>query len=145
MSLDLRCLRCQGSGAGVSVERLLSMNTDEVEIVMDHHIDSILYLPVGTGWQQQKCESLGLVFLHGNNLQCKDPMRIGTSQAPKANFRIRGDGNCLFRSIAQIPTRSQNDHQEVRLQVTSHMSHNLRITDLACLLDPNERMEIYLM
>ena len=32
--------------AGVSVERLFSMNTDEVEIVMDHHIDSILYLPV---------------------------------------------------------------------------------------------------
>ena len=28
--------------AGVSVEGLLSMNTDEVKIVMDHHIDSIL-------------------------------------------------------------------------------------------------------
>ena len=75
--------------AGVLVERLLSMNTDEVEIVMvDHHIDSILYLPVGTGWQLQKCESLGLVFLHKNNLQCKDPMRVVISQAPKANFRI---------------------------------------------------------
>ena len=133
--------------AGVSVERLLSMNTDEVEIVMDHHIDAVLYLPVGTctGWQQQKCESLGLVFLHGINLQCKDPMRVGISQAPKANYRIRGDGNCLFRSIAQILTGSQDDHQEVRLLVTSHMSHNLTITHHARLLDPNETMEIYLM
>ena len=102
---------------------------------MDHHIDSILYLPVGTGWQQQKCESLGLVFLHGNNLQCKDPMRVGISQAR----------NCFFRSIAQILTGSSCDHQEVRLLVTSHMSHNLTITDHARLLDPNETMEIYLM
>ena len=131
--------------AGVSVDRLLSMKTDEVEIVMDHHIDSILYLPIGTGWQQEKCESLGLIFLHGNSLQCKDSMRVGISQAAKANYRIREDGNCFFRSIAQILTGSQDDHQEVRLLVTSHMSHNLTITDHARLLDPNETMEIYLM
>ena len=85
--------------AGVSVDRVLSMNTDEVELVMDHNIDSILYLPVNTGWQQQKCESLGLVFLHGNNLKCKDPMRVGISQAPKANFRIRGDENCFLEVL----------------------------------------------
>ena len=36
----------------------------------------------------------------------------GVSQAPVAVGRIKGDGNCIFRSIAQTLTGSQEDHEE---------------------------------
>ena len=37
---------------------------------------------------------------------------IGISQAPVAVGRIKEDGNCFFRSIAQTLTGSQEDHEE---------------------------------
>ena len=44
---------------GVTVEKLLSFNSDEpsesLEVVMDDQIDLIIYLPVSTDWQQEKC------------------------------------------------------------------------------------------
>ena len=39
---------------------------------------------------------------------------IGISQATLAIGRIKGAGNCLFRSIAQTLTGSQEDHDEIR-------------------------------
>ena len=131
---------------GVTVEILLSLNTDEpfksLEVVMDDEIDSIIYLPVSTDWQQEKCRLLGLsAYIHGNNISLKiQSRRIGISLSPLATFRIKGDGNCFFRSLAQVLTGSQDDHEEVRLLVTSYMAHNSTIPELACFLDPNETM-----
>ena len=50
---------------GVTVEKLLSLNTDgnSLQIVMGDQIDSILYLPTGSEWQQEKCRLLGLSFI----------------------------------------------------------------------------------
>ena len=85
----------------VTVGKLLSLNIDEpfksLEVVMDDQIDLIIYLPVSTDWQHEKCRLLGLSFIHpGNNIKSKDLVRIGISQAPLATFRIKGDGNCFF-------------------------------------------------
>ena len=124
------------------------MNTDEpfksLEVVIVDEIDSIIYPPVSTDWQQEKCRLLGLSYIHGNNIKSKDPVRIGVSQSPLATFRIKGDGNCFFRSLAQVLTGSQDDHEEVRLLVTSYMAYNSMIHELACFLDPNETMDKYL-
>ena len=53
-------------------------------------------------------------------------------------------GTVFFRSLAQVLTGSQDDHEEVRLLVTSYMAHNSTIPELACFLDPNETMDKYL-
>ena len=63
---------------------------------MDDQIDSIIYLPVITDWQHEKCR---LFFIRGNDINSKELVRIGISQAPSATFRIKGDGNCFFRSL----------------------------------------------
>ena len=67
---------------------------------------------------------------------------IGISQAPLAIGRIKGDGNCFFRSIAQTVTGSPEDHDEIHLIITSFMMHNA--SKLSCPLDPHELMEEYM-
>ena len=111
---------------GVTVEKLLSLNSDgySLQIVMGDQIDSIPYLPTGSEWQQEKCRLLGLSFIHSNYIKS---VRIGLSQAPLATVRIKGDGNCFFRSLSQVLTGSQDYHEEVRLLVTSYMVHNSTI------------------
>ena len=42
----------------------------------------------------------------------QQPSMSGVSQAPVAVGRIKGDRNCIFRSIAQTLTGSQEDHEE---------------------------------
>ena len=76
-----------------------------------------------------------------NLLEC---VKIGIEQAPSATYRIKGDGNCFFRSLSQVLTGSQDVHQEVRLLVTSFMEHNATIPEFAGMLVSNESMEQYL-
>ena len=112
---------------------------------MGDQIDSILYLPTGSEWQQEKCRLLGLSFIRSNYIKSEDSVRIGISQAPLATVRIKGEGNCFFfRSLSQVLTGSQDYHEGVCLLVTSYMVHNSTIPELACILDPNETMEQYL-
>ena len=102
----------------------------------------ISYLPVCRGWQENRCILLGLIFLHGNQIHCQKPSMIGISQAPLAIGRIKGDGNCFFRSIAQTLTGSQEDHDEICSMITFFMMHNA--SKLSCLLDPHKSMEDYM-
>ena len=73
----------------------------------------ISYLPVCRDWQENRCIVLGLKFLHGNRIHCQKLSMIGISQAPLAIGRIKEDGNCFFRSIAQTLTGSLEDHDEI--------------------------------
>ena len=67
---------------------------------------------------------------------------VEISQASLAIGRIKGDGNSFFISIAQTLTGSQEDHDKIRLMITSFMMHNA--SKLSCLLDPHESMEDYM-
>ena len=53
-------------------------------------------------------------------------------------------GTVVQKPIAQVLTGPQDDHEEVRLLVSSYMAHNCMIPEVACILDPNETMESYL-
>ena len=125
---------------------LLSFNGEHaitpLKVVNEEKVDMISYVPVCSDWQEKRCILLGLKFLHGNRIHCQKPSMIGISQAPLAIGRIKGDGNCFFRSIAQTLTGSQEDHDEIRLMITSFMMHNA--SKLSCLLDPHESMEDYM-
>ena len=63
-----------------------------------------VYLPVCRDWQENRC-IFGLKFLHGNQIHCQKPSMIGNSQASLAIGRIKADGNCFFRSIANWLTK----------------------------------------
>ena len=57
--------------------------------------------------------------------------------------RIKGDGDCFFRAVAQEITGRQEDHAELRVLVTSYMAHNP--AQLSCYqLTSSETMGQYL-
>ena len=76
------------------------------------------YNPVDVEWQLRVCRLLGLGFCGPNRIT------PGSPNAPLANpvgFKnIRGDGNCMFRSLSFIITGSE-DHMHVRRAIIRHM------------------------
>ena len=77
------------------------------------------YNPVDVEWQLQVCRLLGLGFCGPNRIT------PGSPNAPLANpvgFKnIRGDGNCMFRSLSFIITGSEDQHMHVRRAIIRHM------------------------
>ena len=74
---------------------------------------------------------LGIKFHSGNRDRGLKPSLIGISQAPEKTGRIKGDGNCFFRAIAQIVTGDQDDHNEMWLIVTTYMMNNSNLPKLS--------------
>ena len=77
------------------------------------------YNPVDVEWQLRVCRLLGLGFCGPNRITPGGP------NAPLANpvgFKnIRGDGNCMFRSLSFIITGSEDQHMHVRRAIIRHM------------------------
>ena len=77
------------------------------------------YNPVDVEWQLRVCRLLGLGFCGPNRIT------PGSQNAPLANpvgFKnIRGDGNCMFRSLSFIITGSEDQHMHVRRAIIRHM------------------------
>ena len=77
------------------------------------------YNPVDVEWQLRVCRLLGLGFCGPNRIT------PGSPNAPLANpvgFKnIRGDGNCMFRSLSFIITGSEDQHIHVRRAIIRHM------------------------
>ena len=77
------------------------------------------YNPVDVEWQLRVCRLLGLGFCGPNRITPASP------NAPLANpvgFKnIRGDGNCMFRSLSFIITGSEDQHMHVRRAIIRHM------------------------
>ena len=70
------------------------------------------------------------------------PLDIALDQAPSIGGCIKDDGNCFFRAVAQEITGRQEDHEELRVLVTSYMAHNP--AQLSCYLTSSETMGQYL-
>ena len=77
------------------------------------------YNPVDVEWQLRVCLLLGLGFCGPNRIT------PGSPNAPLANpvgfKKIRGDGNCMFRSLSFIITGSEDQHMHVRRAIICHM------------------------
>ena len=61
---------------------------------------------------------------------------------PKKTGRIKGDGNCFFRAIAEIVTGDQDDHNEMRLIVTAYMMNKSNLPKLRGIVG-HESMDQY--
>ena len=107
-------------------------------------MENVSYLPVCSDWQEDRCHMLGIKFVVGKHFHHSEPSTMKDSHAPAVTERVKGDGNCFFRSIALAVTGSQQDHQEFRLLVTSFMMHNASSSKLACFLAENESIEQYI-
>ena len=95
--------------------------TDSELAITGVYTDNCLfkYNPVDVEWQLRVCRLLGLGFCGPNRIT------PGSPNAPLANpvgFKnIRGDGNCMFRSLSFIITGSEDQHMHVRRAIIRHM------------------------
>ena len=76
-------------------------------------------------WQENRCILLGLMQISSwKSNSLPEAINDWNFTGPLAIGRIKGDGICFFRSIAQTLTGSQEDHDEIHLMITSFMMHN---------------------
>ena len=96
------------------------------------------FYPVDEDWQRAACSQMGLQFIQSNGLSTGSPTMPLTAPNMQKNKRIRGDGNCLFRSFSYLITGTQRQHRAVRQAIVDHM---MEIEgDLTALsLDPSYR------
>ena len=114
-----------------------------MEVGNEDYLDWIYYSPVCKEWQKNRCLMLGIKFHSGNRDHGLKPSLIGVSQAPEKTGRIKGDGNCFFHAIAQIVTGDQDDHNEMRLILTTYMMNNSNLPKLSGIV-VHESMDQYL-
>ena len=80
---------------------------------------SLKFYPVNEVWRQNMCRDLGLRYIGHNGIATGGPDVCLTT--PFSIKRIRGDGNCFYRSISHIITGSEDQHLAVRKAVVNHM------------------------
>ena len=95
-----------------------------MRIVENEQISQICYMSVCKEWQKDRCNSLGLPYIHGNIEHHTTQVMVPVNLCPSSTARIVADGNCFFRSLSIVLTGSQDYHQEVRLLVTTYMIDN---------------------
>ena len=79
--------------------------------------------PVDQEWQVNACSTLGISFVRSNRVRPGGPRVPLKAPEPRTIRRIKGDGNCLFRSLAYIITGSEDQHLAVRQSIVRHMSN----------------------
>ena len=115
-----------------------------MKIVENEQISQICYMPVCKEWQKDRCNSLGLPYIHGNIEHHTTKVMVPVNLCPSSIARIVADGNCFVRSLSFVLTGSQDYHQEVRLLITTYMIDNTGNPQLSSLIKDGERMENYI-
>ena len=78
-----------------------------MRIVENEQISQICYMPVCKGWQKDRCNSLGLPYIHGNIEHHSTQVMVPVNLCPSSTARIVADGNCFFRSLSFVLTGSR--------------------------------------
>ena len=95
-------------------------NVVDVEILSTTDSSSFrCYHPVDTEWQQRTCGDLKLRYCGPNGVTPGGPQVPLTTPLTRRN--VKGDGNCLFRSLSYIITGSETQHMAVRQAIVRHM------------------------
>lgn len=81
-----------------------------------------LYLPPSKEWKEDCCSRFNLCF---NESSEKDYDSIGNNLGkPYGISHIKGDGNCLFRSLAYLICGSETQHCKIRKIITDFIATN---------------------
>ena len=72
-------------------------------------------------WQRSTCQSLGLKFERANGVSPGSRDMPLTRPDMRRIKKIKGDGNCMFRSFSCVMTGSQDQHQAIRAKIVRHM------------------------
>ena len=86
----------------------------------DEQVCPFKFYSLDEQWQHNACTTLGLQFVISNRLIRPGGPNVDL-RPPNHINRIRGDGNCLFRSFSYIITGSEEQHMAVRIAILNHM------------------------
>ena len=67
-----------------------------MRIVENEQISQICYMSVCKEWQKDRCNSLGLPYIHGNIEHHTTQVMVPVNLCPSSTARIVADGNCFF-------------------------------------------------
>lgn len=76
------------------------------------------FTPVSKDWQNDTCNELG-ISLNDKNLFYAPQPHLGE---PSTCFNVKGDGNCLFRSLAFAVSGNEELHMYFRIMITSFIA-----------------------
>lgn len=88
--------------------------SDSVKIINVEQVEKIIFDPVDKEWQKRRADALKLAVreeLPSTNGTVK---KVSILEPPNDAVRIRGDGNCYFRTVSHILTGSQAEHRLLR-------------------------------
>ncbi|XP_061165629.1 uncharacterized protein LOC133198499 [Saccostrea echinata] len=79
------------------------------------------FTPVSKDWQEETCNELGISFIERADLIYEPNSYLGE---PSTCFKIKGDGNCLFRSLALSVSGNEDLHMYFRNIITSFIANS---------------------
>ena len=101
-----------------------SNSQEDIKIVKTRNIETIRFEPVNEPWKMSRAKALGLELVQDH--PCAKDKEIAILQPPTDSVRIRGDGNCYFRTVSHIITGAQSGHKDLRKNVCDVIKRNNR-------------------
>ncbi len=100
-----------------------SSSDSSIEIISVEPTAPFIFSPVNEEWQKIQCERLNLTFqVKSYPEQSTEAPGLPRDSPPTRTQKIKGDGNCAYRSFSFVLTGSENSYQEVREQLVKFMS-----------------------
>ena len=88
------------------------------------------FKPVCTEWQQEMCGrfNFNLTLKRKSRYShLNPPSPISIDHEPQKTIRIRGDGNCFFRTVSHIVSGDQEGHTSVRIAIVRYLRQNPQV------------------
>ena len=109
-------------------------DSDHPTIISETRRNTMSYNPVDQFWQTERANSLNLDIV---SLTISEPSEtLPNSSKDCKTILIKGDGNCLFRSLSFVLTGSQDAHIKLRQLLWDYMlQHKQRIDTISTTSD----------
>ena len=104
------------------------------------------FKPVCTEWQQEMCGrfNFNLTLKRKSRYShLNPPSPISIDHEPQKTIRIRGDGNCFFRTVSHIVSGDQEGHTSVRIAIVRYLRQNPQV--FLSVLPDSQTMDQYLL
>ena len=104
------------------------------------------FKPVCTEWQQEMCGrfNFNLTLKRKSRYShLNPPSPISIDHEPQKTIRIRGDGNCFFRTVSHIVSGDQEEHTSVRIAIVRYLRQNPQV--FLSVLPDSQTMDQYLL
>lgn len=98
---------------------------EDIMIIATEDRNYISFDPIGHEWQDEKCQMLGVKVRNYHKQGNSRP--VGITAEPLKTAQMRGDGNCLFRTLSYMVSGVQSNHNEIRQKVLNFMLTNYEL------------------